>query len=279
MTGFIDRAAQISSTSGTGSPLNVDGVAVSPYQTWAAAGAVNGETYDYVILDPLSPHGPNSWEICHGVYSTAGPQITRITDSSSLGGATPLNLSGTAYISMEPCARSFANLVQPVYVVPRVDLAGLTTYTFSSILQTYSTIELEFYGRTTQATLQPLQTYNVNGLSTAIYNMQRIYAQNTGPVGDQQLVQTSINACGINGTTAFANQRSSHKFTIDDYTSSLVKNGFFQARQSNSASTYNGYLVFSSLVINVLAPITSLTLTTPANPWDTGSYAILRLKA
>lgn len=89
---LLNRAKANTVTTGTGAVTL--GTAVSPYQTWSAAGAASGNWYDYLIED-----GAN-WEMGVGLYN--GTTLTRPGASdpwftSSSGSL--LNLSGTATVA------------------------------------------------------------------------------------------------------------------------------------------------------------------------------------
>lgn len=86
MAGLLDRVKVATATTGTGTVTL--GAATSPYQAWAAAGAINGVSYSYLIEDGTA------WELGWGVYSSAGPTLTRNLISSSTGSL--INLSGSA---------------------------------------------------------------------------------------------------------------------------------------------------------------------------------------
>lgn len=86
MAGLLDRVKVATATTGTGTVTL--GAATSPYQAWAAAGAIDGVSYSYLIEDGTA------WELGWGVYSSAGPTLTRNLISSSTGSL--INLSGSA---------------------------------------------------------------------------------------------------------------------------------------------------------------------------------------
>lgn len=63
-------------------------------RTFAAAGAVNADLVEYLVIDG------NAWELGQGTYSTTGPTLTRGVLSSSTGSA--LTLSGSAKVYSVP---------------------------------------------------------------------------------------------------------------------------------------------------------------------------------
>lgn len=75
------------STATTGTSTVTLGAAASTYQTWAAAGAVDGVVYPYLIEDGTA------WELGTGTYTSSGTTLSRTLRYSSTGSL--LNLSGT----------------------------------------------------------------------------------------------------------------------------------------------------------------------------------------
>jgi hypothetical protein len=100
MTILIDRAKMTTATTGTGTVTL--GSAVAAFQSFAAAGLVNGDVPEYLITDA------NAWEIGTGTYTSAGTTLTRVLRSSSTGSL--LSLSGNAVIAIVPTASTFATL-------------------------------------------------------------------------------------------------------------------------------------------------------------------------
>jgi hypothetical protein len=88
---FLDLVRVASTTTGTGTTVAL-GAADPGFRSFAAAGAVNGDTFRYAIED-----GANR-EVGTAVYNSAGPTMTRTFSSSSTGAI--LNLSGGARVSM-----------------------------------------------------------------------------------------------------------------------------------------------------------------------------------
>lgn len=95
---FLNRVKQATATTGTGTITL--GAALIRFHTMAQAGAVNGRSYRYLIEDG------NAWEIGTGVYTSAGPTMTRVLEESSTGSL--LNLSGLAVLSQVAAAADYA---------------------------------------------------------------------------------------------------------------------------------------------------------------------------
>lgn len=93
---LVNRAKCSTATTGTGT-INI-GSAVVPYQTWSSAGAISGNTYDYLLED-----GAN-WELGSGVYTSGAPgTLTRPgpgTDPNFMSSSGSLiSLSGSATVA------------------------------------------------------------------------------------------------------------------------------------------------------------------------------------
>ena len=88
---FLDRVQMtVASAPGTGSIAL--GSAVASFQTFAAAGASNGDTTPYLILDG------NNWEFGVGTYSSSGPTLARTTITASTSAGSAITASGSAIV-------------------------------------------------------------------------------------------------------------------------------------------------------------------------------------
>jgi len=112
---LLNRAKMTTATTGTGTVTL--GSAVSPYQSYAAAGAVNGLTYANLYEDGTA------WELSQGVYTSSGTTMTRVLQSSSTGSL--LNLSGNATVA---CVAR----VSESYIPPSTRLARTTTQSITN---------------------------------------------------------------------------------------------------------------------------------------------------
>lgn len=99
MLKFANRAKVNTATTGTGT-LTL-GAAVVSYQSFAAAGVADGETVRYCIEEGAA------WEIGKGVYSAAGPTLTRAAEESSAAGA-EISLLGAAEVFITATAKDIS---------------------------------------------------------------------------------------------------------------------------------------------------------------------------
>jgi hypothetical protein len=138
MTQTVDRAKVFTSTPGTGTVTL--GLAVLPYQTWSAAGAINGTVYPYLIEDG------SAWETGYGTYSSGGGTMTRTLRQSSTGSL--LNLSGSATIAVEQGSSdglcSAGAVTNPDETTASSSYTDLATFGPSVTLVTGTTAEIWF---------------------------------------------------------------------------------------------------------------------------------------
>ena len=100
MTKLVNRAKMTTLTVGTGTMVLLS--AVAGYQSFAAAGVVDGDVVQYVIEDGTA------WEIGTGTFTTLGLTLTRtVTESSNSGSA--ITLTGAAVVFVSAVE---ANIVQ-----------------------------------------------------------------------------------------------------------------------------------------------------------------------
>lgn len=100
--GFLNQARMSISSSGTGAfTLSV---AVPPFQTFANAGAVDQQIVAYSAIDGVTA-SEKGW----GLYSAAGPTLTRNVFTSTNGNA-PINASINTQVFIDPSAADLTAL-------------------------------------------------------------------------------------------------------------------------------------------------------------------------
>jgi 6-phosphogluconolactonase (cycloisomerase 2 family) len=109
MTKLVNRAKMTTATTGTGTITL--GSAESGYQSFAAAGVVDGDVVRYVIEDGTD------WEIGTGTYTASGTTLSRTVLESSNADAA-LNLTGSAVVYVSAAAEDFAEIRTPSVTSP-----------------------------------------------------------------------------------------------------------------------------------------------------------------
>ena len=99
---FYNMVQVYTATTGTGTVTL--GAAVSSYLSFSGAGIPNGATISYVITDGVQR------ECGQGVYSSAGPTLTRATIFSSTNGGAAITLDGAAIVSVDALANDLVSL-------------------------------------------------------------------------------------------------------------------------------------------------------------------------
>jgi hypothetical protein len=121
MVKLVNRAKMTTATTGTGTITL--GSAVDGFQTFTAAGVVNGDTVRYCIED-----GTSNFELGSGVFTASGTTLTRVVSESSNSG-NAINLSGDAIVFITAIAAD----LQPTTFTTSVftATANQTTFTVS----------------------------------------------------------------------------------------------------------------------------------------------------
>lgn len=87
---FVNMAKMATATTGTGTITL--GAASAGYQSFAAAGLVDGDEIRYRLSDGAA------WEIGTGIYTATGTTMSRALESSSTGSLLVLSGSATAMV-------------------------------------------------------------------------------------------------------------------------------------------------------------------------------------
>ena len=178
---LLDRVQVNTSTTGTGTITL--GTPTNGYQSWSSAGAVNGLNYSYLILDVNG-----SWEVGQGLYTAAGPTLTRPgpgADSSfesSTGSL--LNLSGGAIASCSANANDY-----------------VSTSDLNNALATVQAIAVNANSGGTLANTSNM-SYSFVGIDTGAVNVSSLYARwarfhDAGSVNDETTILTGATVSGI----------------------------------------------------------------------------------
>lgn len=114
--GYINQARMTVSSSGTGTfTLSA---AVQPFNTFAQAGATDGEILPYSAIDTATNLSEKGW----GFYSASGPTLTRNPYIVTGGGSSPINASSSGtQVFIDPAA---SDLVQ-LSLMAQANLGGL----------------------------------------------------------------------------------------------------------------------------------------------------------
>ena len=119
MVKLVNRAKMTTATTGTGTITL--GSAVDGFQTFTAAGVVDGDTVRYCIED-----GTSNFELGSGVFTASGTTLTRVVSESSNSG-NAINLSGDAIVFITAIAAD----LQPTTFTTTVFTATANQTTFS----------------------------------------------------------------------------------------------------------------------------------------------------
>lgn len=153
-----------------------------------------------------------------------------------------------------------------------------TSFTFSSIPQTYTSLEMVVFGRV-GVTANSILALTVNGLTTAIYDRQRQFAISTTNSADEALAQTNFQFAALPGTTYPAAQVGHGIVKILGYSqTSFEKNFDADVRWvGTSTTTHNGYQMRITGAVRTTNAVTSIevTPTSAGATFSAGSFAAL----
>lgn len=130
MSDFLDRVRVTVATTGQGTVTL--GAAYSPaFCTMAEAGAVGGRTFTYVLEEG------NDFEIGRGVYTAAGPTLTRgtvlLSKIGGTAGTTKMTLAGSATLRIVAAAEDFMAMPAAIPASGRLTLTSGTPITTADV--------------------------------------------------------------------------------------------------------------------------------------------------
>ncbi len=147
--------------------------------------------------------------------------------------------------------------------------------TFNSISNSYKSLRIEALGRTDEAVLGSSLILTLNNDTSAIYDMQRFYAQAASPGQDQTLSSAGWTTfISFPGTSATANHPGHIVVDIFNYSdTTFYKTMFFHGRQMNSTTTANAFTMTGNGSYRSTSAITriDITITTSAKNFVNGS--------
>lgn len=120
MPNFLNHVRVTTSTTGTGTITL--GSAIAGFQSFSAAGAIDGKVYPYEIRDG------DAWELGWGTYTASGTTLARSLISSSTGSL--LNLNAGATVSVVAHAESLRFMgakVRKASALVGTNIAGTST--------------------------------------------------------------------------------------------------------------------------------------------------------
>lgn len=260
----LDRAKMTTATTGTGTVTL--GSAVSPYQTWASAGAINAGVYTYLIEDGTA------WEIGTGTYTASGTTLSRTLGSSSTGSL--LNLSGSATVAQVSQAADADQVISQ----QTPSGTGVVSFTNLNNFTQFRSLRLHGVVATTAAvTSTPLKVQFNSDTSTSNYQNERAYANGGSPLAASDTGNGYMYGGDVVGASGPANESTPFEIWLPDFSqTTFMKTGLFRYSLRNGTGGTSNLFVFNGAWWwSNTAAITRIDLTLTSGNFVAGSRITL----
>lgn len=190
-----------------------------------------------------------------------------MTKTTDLTAATAVGPNDVCYVVQSGTGKK-ANASLLRGIIATAQLTGTTnTITFSSIPSDFENLRLIATVKSSSAVANEALTVTVNGLTTAIYDRQSHFANNTSPGADQALSSTSWAPVQIPGASGEANEPGVLKLELPHYAkaTAFYRQMLCHARQPASTTTGTAYVITGAGQVRTTSAISSITVSATGN--------------